>query len=307
MELGPVVESDGSEGSWVPADDRPQRSRGFSLVPGVELANCGVARLAFDHGQQAVGGAVAHDGVSFPMAELFARLDDGWSLGDVSLAEQNAACRPASVTLSTDLGHDAGVAVERAATSLVATDAPINGLVAGDDAPLGFEGADDLLRAPMSSKRTVDLREDRPAEMRAPTRPATARNGIAVGLLGAIAIVRGRRVAAKLPTDRAGRPIDLAGDLPDAESKCRAGRDHVPFFLGELVIQHGCNPFLPERGGSQYHRSPAFVDGCCTYSVNPRNTSRRCQGPPLPAAISEIGRMARSFRAATRPQLCHQA
>lgn len=39
MELGAVVEGDGSEGSWMPADDRPQRSRGFSLAPGVELAN----------------------------------------------------------------------------------------------------------------------------------------------------------------------------------------------------------------------------------------------------------------------------
>ena len=39
---------------------------------------------------------------------------------------------------------------------------------------------------------------------------------------------------------------------------------------------HVCNPFLPERGSSQYGHSPTpFTQVCCVYSVSPRALSRR--------------------------------
>ena len=96
VELSTVVESDGLEGAGLPFDDGLHRGGGLRLVARIELANDRVAGFAFHHRQQAVRGAMAHDGVGFPVADSTPCLDDRGSLGDVALSQQDGKRPPVS-------------------------------------------------------------------------------------------------------------------------------------------------------------------------------------------------------------------
>ena len=126
-----------------------------------EDANDGEAAFAFDEGQQAVFGVFAHDGIAFPVADARAVIDDRWALADVSFSMQDAACGLAAITFSAHLGHDAGVAEEGAAVAFVASNAAVDGFVAGYGFTFFGELANDLLGAQALPKGLVYLLENR--------------------------------------------------------------------------------------------------------------------------------------------------
>lgn len=161
VELGAVVEGDGVEGVLGVADDQERGVGDGTSGSVLEESDDGEAALAFDEGEEAVLGVFAHDGIALPVADARAVVDAFWSLADVAFSMQDAACRPAAVTLPADLGHDAGEAEEVAALALVAADVAIDGLVTGYRLALSGEHTHDLLRAQTLAEGEVHILEDR--------------------------------------------------------------------------------------------------------------------------------------------------
>ena len=67
-----------------------------------------------------------------------------------------------------------------------------------------------------------------------------------MGLLDAVPAGR-VAVASEFSGDRAGRTTENLRDLTDAPPGPLAADNEISLFLGELVIRHGCNPFLPDE------------------------------------------------------------
>ena len=92
-------------------------------------------------------GVLAHDGAAFPVPDAQAHAG-GALVCRLPRGMPRAARRPAAITFSASLGHDAGAAVETAAAALVAPDAAVDGLLASRWFAFLDELADDLLVAP---------------------------------------------------------------------------------------------------------------------------------------------------------------
>ena len=215
----------------------------------------------FDQRDQAMGRSAAHDGIALPVAQLAALLDRRGTLGDVRLTQQDTACRPAAIALAADLGHDPGIAIERSTAALVVAQAPIDRLVARHSQPASPEAADDLFRTPepfqCSLDPTLHLRtEPQPAPAAAP-----ACQRIPVSLAGSVAPIVGCRIAPQLAADRARRTPQQSGNLSLVHARHAMGRNAISFFLGELVIRHGCNPFLPEKVAASITAHPLIAGG----------------------------------------------
>src|SRR5205823_13620970 len=138
-------------------------------------------------------------------------------------------------------------------------DASIDRLVADAQRPPLLEHAGYLFGAPFSAQQPRDLRHVGGAEARAPTTASSARGGVTMRLLGAIlAIVMGR-VAAQFRRHRAAVPAEQASNLRRRLAAHQLCGNQVSFFLGELVIRHGCNPFPGRMERRQYHWLPTLV------------------------------------------------
>ncbi len=81
-----------------------------------------------------------------------------------------------------------------------------------------------------------------------------------MGLLYAVKVRRGA-VAAQLSGDRAGRTAEDLGNLADAPAAHFAADNEISLFLGELVIRHGCNPFLPDEEVTSIASHPPKIQG----------------------------------------------
>lgn len=160
VELGAIVEGDGFELVGLPGDDPGEGPGNLVLGSGAELSDEGVAALALDECQQAVLGALADDGVGFPVSEPEAFVGRGRAFGDMSFSRQNAAGSGAAVVFAADLGQDAGVGGELAVVVLVAPQKAIDGFVGGHGLALQTQGASDLDRAPAPSNQGHDASHD---------------------------------------------------------------------------------------------------------------------------------------------------
>jgi hypothetical protein len=80
----------------------------------------------------------------------------------------------------------------------------------------------------------------------APTAPASG-FCVTVRLARSVAPIMARRIALQLAADRARRAMQQSGDRTLARTRHAVCRNEISFFLGELVIRHGCNPFLPDE------------------------------------------------------------
>ncbi len=80
MELGPVVEGDGSEvGLELPDDGKGSRGDAGS-GPGGQLPDDREAGLSFNQGEDAVVEITANHRIGLPVTELLSGLDGGWPL-----------------------------------------------------------------------------------------------------------------------------------------------------------------------------------------------------------------------------------
>jgi hypothetical protein len=80
----------------------------------------------------------------------------------------------------------------------------------------------------------------------APT-ASSPRFGITMGLTGPVTPIVSRRVASQLAADCARRALQQSSNLALGRTRHAVRRNAISFFLGELVIRHGCNPFLPDE------------------------------------------------------------
>src|SRR5437588_8026480 len=82
---------------------------------------------------------------------------------------------------------------------------------------------------------------------------------VAVRFLGAVLAIVVGRIAPQFAADRAAVAPEKLSDvrLRAAAHELRGNR--VSFFLGELVIRHGCNPFTGRMERRQYHWLPTLV------------------------------------------------
>ena len=183
------------------------------------------------------------------------------ALRDVGFAKQDSARRAAAIALASDLGHDARASVQGSAAALVAAQPSINRLVTGYLDTLRTKVTDDLVRTPVLAQGGFDLPVDPLAIARAATAAATPRDGVAMRLAGSIAAIVRRRVATHFPAHRAWRAPQHARNVLLAETCSQMGRDQISFFLGELVIRHGCNPFLPDEVAASITAHPLHRQG----------------------------------------------
>ncbi len=68
-------------------------------------------------------------------------------------------------------------------------------------------------------------------------------------------------VASEFSGDRAGRTAEDIGNLADAPAAPLAPDNEISLFLGELVIRHGCNPFLPDEEVTSIASHPPKTQG----------------------------------------------
>jgi len=247
VKLGAVVEGNGLARDAALPDRVCDRARGEDLVAGGHFLDDGQAADPLDQRDQAMRRAAAHDRIAFPVAQLPALLDSDRTLGDVWLAQQHAAGWPAAIAFASDLGHDASVAIQRSTTPFVVAQASIDRFVARNGKRLGAKVADDLVWAPAQLQRRLDPTMHLIVEAR-PT-PTTPASGfcITMRLARSVAPIVACGVALQLATDRARRAIQQSGDRALARTGHAVCRNEISFFLGELVIRHGCNPFLPDE------------------------------------------------------------
>ncbi len=159
MEFGAVIGSDCFDVVTEGIDERYHAPIESFFGSVLELADDEVAGFAFDQGNDAVLGAVAHDGIDFPVADGVSSLNDRWSLGDVALAGQAAPAVVGTVAFSSLLGGLSQVPVQVAASRFVSPDVLVDGLVADQHDAVKAQMPADLFWAPALAQVAVNDRE----------------------------------------------------------------------------------------------------------------------------------------------------
>src|SRR5438067_8780102 len=220
----------------------------------------------------------AHDGVAFPMADLFAPFHFNGPLDDRALAGQRPSEIDAAIALAPELAHDPGMAPQLTTGALVPADAPVDGFVTDAQRAVLSEHAGDLFGAPLLAKQPCHQRHVFDAEARSSSTSSSSCRRVAMRFLGAVLVVVVRPIAPQLAADRAPIAPEQLRDLRlrTAAHKLRGTR--VSFLLGELVIRHGCNPFPGRMERQPVSLAPHLFKGCCTYFVNPRRLTQRSTG-----------------------------
>ena len=243
VELRAIVERERLEVAAMATDRAGGRGGDGVLVARRQLLDDGVAGLALDQSEDAMAHIAAHDGVTFPVAQLLAKLDLDWALVDATFARQHAARVDAAVSLASEFAHDARVPPQVAPGALIPADAAVDGLVTDVQSGLAPEHAGDLHGAPLAPQQLGDQRQVGATEVRLAATPSPSCHRVAVRLRRPVIAVVTGRVAAQFPRDRAAMAAQRMRNLCRRVTAAALGRNQVSFFLGELVIRHGCNPF----------------------------------------------------------------
>src|SRR5438105_7542396 len=140
VELRPIVRRNAPHPPWMTRHQFQQRSVGFGRGARWKFSQHEVAALALDQGQHAVAAlprTLAHHRVDLPVADLAPSLHAGWSLSNHSLARQSPSTVVTPVAFPAALARPAQMFVQRASTSQILPDVPVDGLVA--DRQLSFQ------------------------------------------------------------------------------------------------------------------------------------------------------------------------
>src|SRR6266576_2959221 len=122
VELGAIVKRERLELAAMATDSACRRARHFIFTTRAQLFDDRVTGFALDQGEHAMAHITAHDGIAFPVADLFAPLHCQRSLGDRALAGQYAPRIDAAVALAPKLAHDPSMAPQITAAALVPAD-----------------------------------------------------------------------------------------------------------------------------------------------------------------------------------------
>ena len=203
VELGTVIRSDGFDVVTECVNDWDN-----ALIQGIfgsvfELADDEVAGCALDQGEDAVLGAVAHDGIDLPVADGASGLDDRWSFGDVAFAGQAAAAVISAIALAALFGGTAKVAMQIAADSLVGPDMAIDGFMADQQDTVKAQVAGDLFRVPALAQVTMNDGKVTGVELGVTPSARAAIPGTAVRLAWPVMTIGGTGIAPKFTRDGA--------------------------------------------------------------------------------------------------------
>ncbi len=243
MEFGAVIEGERLEPATVAADRAGRGARYLLGVARGKLLDDGVSGFPLDQREHAMAQVAAHHRIALPVADAPACFDLCGTIANGPLAGQHAPGIVAAVALAPEFAHDPGMAPQVTTGSFIPANAPVDRLVADAQRAPFLEHTRDLFGAPFAAYQSRHPRQILGAEVRPAATSSAPGNGVAMRLLGAIIAVVVRHVAAQFPPDRAAMATQRARNL-----RCRTAAhplrgDQVSFFLGELVIRHGCNPF----------------------------------------------------------------
>lgn len=212
MELGAVVERDGSKVSVESLDGTQHGFVSLLDVPCDELLDNGEAGDPFDEGEDAVTLVSADDGITLPMAALSAPVDGGGAFTDMSLSDDSSSGLRAAASLSTKFGNDAQVLPEVAAVASVKAQVSVNSLHAHARSPVSASTPDDLSGAPMASDGVGDGCPVARAETQIPAGAASPGDGVLMRLLGSVGAIVASGITGEFPADGCWVSIQKLGD-----------------------------------------------------------------------------------------------
>ena len=154
----------------------------------------------------------ADDGIAFPMAELASSLDDSGSFTDMTFPDDSSAGFWASTPFSSELGDDAKVSPELAATLSVEADIAIDGLGAHGMLAEYARAADNLSGAPLGLNVSGDGRPVLMCVLKITTRAVSPGDGVLLGLRRSIGAVVGGCVTLEFANDGGGMSVEDASD-----------------------------------------------------------------------------------------------
>ena len=209
-------------------------------------------------------GTLAHHRVDLPVADLASPLHLGWPLPDHSFARQSPSAVVTTVAFPAALARTAQMFVERASTSQIPPDVPVDCLVADRQLPFQAQVPGDLFRAPLFPQQLFHSFPVPPPKLAVASRAITPRVGPLLRASSAIPPIVGCRVALEFPRHRAAMPPKFARDLRLLEPDHPQRRQHASFFPIELPILH---PHFPARFPPLPNPSfslPSTRRPCCT-------------------------------------------
>jgi len=264
MELGAVVSRDGLEAIGVLVD-QPGGACGELVLAAIrQLADQGVAGLAFYQRHDAILAAGAHHRIDFPMADLATLLDARRPLADVPLASQAATTVVATVALAPLFAGAAQVFVQPPAATFVSPDVLVDGLVADRQHAVALQPGGDLLRTPQVRKQALDQTDIVTGESPIASRTRATAACATISLAGPIGTIVAA-VATDLSGDAAGVPPQHPCDLRGTATLRSQGCEHIPLSRGDLAIRHGDDSLLAGKGSSPVSQiaSLGFQAGRC--------------------------------------------
>lgn len=179
----------------------------------VEPANDGETSAALHEGDDAMWGAMSHDGVDFPMAKHGPVIDVSGPFGDVPLSSDSPSGIVGHVTFAALLGVSAKVSVQGPVGFLVGPDAAVDSFVADPGNTREGEGSCNLLRAPLLLEQDKHPSpDDRVDSQVSPGSPA-ATAGPAVRLEGSVGPIVSTTVASDLTADGAWVSSQVPSDV----------------------------------------------------------------------------------------------
>lgn len=129
VELGSVISGDSLEAAGVFVDEPVGALVEFVLGTIRQLADQGVAGLAFHDGHDAILASGTHDGVDLPMPGLLAFIHDRRALVDMAFAGQAAPTVVTAIALAPLLGGATQVPIQASTATFIAPDVLIDRLV----------------------------------------------------------------------------------------------------------------------------------------------------------------------------------
>ena len=237
VELAAVVGGDGFEQVWVRLDELDEPGVERSDVASTQFADQHRAGGPFDEAQDAVVIAGTVHRIHLPVADLFAGLDDGGALGDVSFAGNVAALLVGVVALPA-FERLTQMAPELSAAVLVAPDVEVDRLVADLQHAGKLEPPADLFRAELVAQQPLDQSPFRRAEAAVSTGHPPSSIGVFLSLAGPIEAIVARAVAAEFAADRAPVTTHQSRDFSVRTTLLPKHPQRISLLRGDLVIWH---------------------------------------------------------------------
>ncbi len=213
VKFSTVIGSDGFHVVTVRIDEGYHAAVQRLFGPVFELADDEVTCFSFNQRDDAILGAVAHDGVDLPVTDSASCIDASWSFTDVAFARQAAAAIVNTVTLTSLLRSAAKMLVQRAASGPVGPDVLIDGFVADQEDAVEAQEASDLFWAPALAQVAMNNGEVVGIELGVASRVRAAMAASAIGPERPVMPIGGAGIAPQFSGDGAGRSAELSGNV----------------------------------------------------------------------------------------------